>query len=128
MAVDGGARDVEDVGDLLDGALAGIVELLRESDLFWVEPGTPATLAASGAGGGEPVARVSDDELALELGEHGEHPEHRATFRCGAVDALLDDVETDAAFAQLGAEGHEVQDRSAKAVQARDLQRVAFAQ
>ena len=58
MAVDGGARDVEDVGDLLDGALAGVVGLLRESDLLRVEPGSPATPAALSAGGGEPVAGV----------------------------------------------------------------------
>jgi hypothetical protein len=108
--------------------LASLVELLREGDLLWVELRAPAALAAAGAGCGEPVARVSDDELALELGEDGEHPEHGAAFCGGGVDALLDDVQADAAFAQLGAEGDEVQDRSAEAVQSRDFQRVAVAQ
>jgi hypothetical protein len=41
---------------------------------------------------------------------------------------MLDDVQAYAAFAELGAEGDEVQDRSAEAVQSRDLQRVAIAQ
>lgn len=34
-----------------------------------------------------------------------EHPEHGATLCCRRVDALLDDVQSDAAFAELGAEG-----------------------
>jgi hypothetical protein len=34
MSVNGGASDVEDVGDLLDGALAGVVELLGKHDLL----------------------------------------------------------------------------------------------
>ena len=42
MPVDRGARDVEDVCDLLHGALAGVVKLLRESDLFRVELGSAA--------------------------------------------------------------------------------------
>jgi hypothetical protein len=81
-----------------------------------------------GAGGGESVAGVGDDPLALEFGEHGEHPEHRAAFGCRGVDALFDDVQADAAFAELGAERDEVKDRSAEAVQPRDLQRVAISQ
>jgi hypothetical protein len=32
VAVDGGARDAEDVGDLLHGVCAGVVELLRYAD------------------------------------------------------------------------------------------------
>jgi hypothetical protein len=60
--------------------------------------------------------------------EDGGHPEHRAAFGCAGVDALLDDVQAHAAFAQLGTKGHEVQDRSAEAVQPRDLQGVAVAE
>jgi hypothetical protein len=119
---------LKNVCDLLHGAFAGVVELLCEGDLLGIELGSAATLASAGSSGGESVASVGGDQLALQLGEHGEHPEHRATFCGGRVDALLDDVQADAAFAQLGAEGHEVQDRSAEAVQARDLQRVAVAQ
>jgi hypothetical protein len=86
------------------------------------------TVAAASACGGESVAGVGDDELALELGEHREYPEHGTTFGRACIDALFDDVQADAALAQLGAEGHEVQDRPAQAVQPRDVQRVAVAQ
>ncbi|GAA4621923.1 hypothetical protein GCM10023196_012060 [Actinoallomurus vinaceus] len=48
---------------------------------------------AAGPRGGETVVGVCDDQLALELGEHGQHSEHRPTLHRGAVDALLDDVQ-----------------------------------
>jgi hypothetical protein len=54
MSVDRGARDVEDVCELLDGALARLVELLGEHDLFWVDLGASAALATSRASGGDP--------------------------------------------------------------------------
>jgi hypothetical protein len=92
-----------------------------------VELGSPPALAASGAGGGKSIAGVGDDQLALQLGEHGQHPEHRSSLGGARVDALFDDVQPDSTFAQLGAQRHEVQDRSAEAVQTCDLQRVAVA-
>ena len=128
MPVDGGARDSEEIRDLLDRLLAGVVELLCEGYLLGIEPWAAAPLAATSACGGESVARVCDDELALQFGEHREHPEPRATFSRTRVDPLFDDVQADAALAQLGAEGHEVQHGAAEAVQACDLQRVAVAQ
>lgn len=97
MPVDGGAWHLEEVCDLLDGFLSGVVELLCQGDLLGVR--APAAPAATSAGGGEPVAGVGDDELALQLGEHREHSEHRAAFGGARVDALLDDVQADAALA-----------------------------
>jgi hypothetical protein len=64
----------------------------------------------------------------LELGENGQHPEHRAALSCRGVDARLDDVQPDAAFAQLGAGSDAVPGRSAEAVQPGDLQGVAVSQ
>jgi hypothetical protein len=128
MPIDGCARNAKEVGDLLDRALAGVVELLRQSDLLGVKPRSSSALAAASAGGREPVARVRDDKLALKLGQNGEHSEHRATLSSACVDALLDDVETDAALAQLGPERHEVKDRAAETVEPCDLQRVAVSQ
>ena len=117
MSVDRGSGDAEDVGDLLNSALAGVVELLGERNLLGVEFRSPAAFAATSTCRGESVARVGDDELALQLGEDREHSEHSAAFSGARVDALLDDVQADAALAQLGAEGHEMQDRAAEAVQ-----------
>jgi hypothetical protein len=99
VPVDGRARDAEEVGDFLDGAFAGVVKLLGVGDLFGVEPGWTAAFASAGAGGGESVACVGDDQLALEFGEQGEHAEQRAAFSRRGVDALLDDVQADAALA-----------------------------
>lgn len=55
-----------------------------------------ATLAASCAGGGQAVTGVGDDQLALKLGQHGQHSEHGPTFGRGGIDALLDDVQAHA--------------------------------
>ncbi|MFB8074026.1 hypothetical protein [Streptomyces californicus] len=41
----------------------------------------------------------------LELGEHRQHVEHRPALHGGSVDALLDDVQPDAALEQVRAEG-----------------------
>lgn len=128
VVVDGGAGDAEEVGDLLDGLLPRVVELLGEGGLVGCEAGASAADAAAGAGGGEAVAGVGDDQFALELGEDGEHAEHGAAFDGGGVDALLDDVQADAALAQLGAEGDEVQDGAGEPVQAGDDEGVAGAQ
>jgi hypothetical protein len=64
----------------------------------------------------------------LELGEHGQHPEHRPALHRGGVDALLDGVQPDAALAQVGAEGHQVQYGAGESVEPGDLQRAALAQ
>ena len=47
MPVDGGAGHAEEIGDLLDRVLAGIVKLLRENGLLRVESWSPPTLAAT---------------------------------------------------------------------------------
>jgi hypothetical protein len=108
VPVDGGAGHAEDVGDLLDGVLAGVVELLGEGGLLGCELAAAAA-AAAGAGCFQAVVGVRHDHLAVELGEYREHAEHGATFGGGGVDAFVDDVQFDAALAQLGAEGDQVQ-------------------
>jgi hypothetical protein len=55
-------------------------------------------------------------------------PNNRAALGGGGVDALLDDVQADPAFGELGAEGDQVQQGAAEPVQPGDLQRVALAQ
>ena len=49
MPVDSGPGDAEDVGDLLDSALAGVVELLGQGDLFGIELRAPLRLRARAA-------------------------------------------------------------------------------
>ncbi|MEP7332668.1 MAG: hypothetical protein ABI692_11300 [Terracoccus sp.] len=127
VAIDGGAGDAEQCGDLGDGLVAGVVELLGEGGLLCREPGSAAADAAAGPGGGQAVAGIGDDELTLELGEDREHPEHGAAFGGAGVDALLQDVQADPAVAELGAEGDEVEQAAPEAVQAGDDQGVAVA-
>lgn len=83
--------------------------------------------ASAGAGRGEAVVGVCHNQFALELGEHAEHAEHRPALDGLGVDALLDDVQADPALAQVGAEGHQVQDRAGEPVEPGDLQGVAAA-
>ncbi len=68
MSVDGGARHAEEVGDLLHGALAGVVELLREQDLLGRESWPSPAFASAGARGGESVAGVAGGRDVLEGG------------------------------------------------------------
>ncbi len=81
MPIDGGARDREDVGDALDRMGPRVVELLGVVSLVEGELRAPASGSPAGAGGGESVAGVGDDEFSLEFGQDGEHSEHRTSFR-----------------------------------------------
>jgi len=56
----------------------------------------------------------------LELGEDGEHPEHRAALGGAGVVALLDDLQPDAAVAELSAEDDEVEQAAPEPVQPGD--------
>jgi hypothetical protein len=56
VPVDGGAGRAEGVGDLLDGVVAGVVELLCDGDLPGVESGPAAAGASASARGSEFVA------------------------------------------------------------------------
>jgi len=60
-------RGTEKVGNLLDGALPSVVELLGERDLLTVERWSTTALASASPGGGEPIACVGDDQLTLKL-------------------------------------------------------------
>ncbi|GAA4936956.1 hypothetical protein GCM10023237_69270 [Streptomyces coeruleoprunus] len=74
------------------------------------------------------VLGVRHDQLALELGEYGQYPENGPPLHGGGVDALLDDVQPDAALAQFSAEGHQMQHGAGEPVEPGDLQCVALAQ
>ncbi len=117
----------EHVGDLLDGLLPLVVEPLGEHGLVDGEARPAPADPAAGPCGGESVVGVRHDQLALELSEYGQHPEHRAALHGRGVDALLDDVQGDAALAQLGTEGHQMQHGAGEPVEPGDLQCVALA-
>nr|WP_258562339.1 hypothetical protein [Nocardia africana] len=71
MAVEGGAADAEDLGDLVERFLALVVELLGVGDLFGCEFGGASALAASGTGGGESGAGSGADGAAVQAVEPG---------------------------------------------------------
>lgn len=89
MAVDRRARDLEQVGDPLDGVIPRIVELLGMAGLVGRQLRASSPCSSAGAGSGETIASICDDELSLKFGKDGEHPEHRAPFHGRGVDALL---------------------------------------
>lgn len=98
--------------------LAAVVELLGDFGLVIGEPGPAAAFAAPGTGGGQAVAGVGNDQFSLQFGEHGQHVEHGPPFHGGRVDALLDDLKSDAAFTELCAEDDEVDHGAAEPVEA----------
>lgn len=62
---------MEHGGDLGDSFFAGVVQLLGELGLVRGEPGSAAASAAAGAGSGEPLVDVGDNEIALKFGHGG---------------------------------------------------------
>jgi hypothetical protein len=54
------------------------------------------------------VGVVGHDEVALELGDGGQHPVDHASFGRGGVDALLQEPERDIALPELVRQRHEV--------------------
>jgi hypothetical protein len=125
VAVDGGAWSFEQVRDLLNGVVAGVVEFLGVDGLLGGELGPAAAFSATGTGGCQPVAGVGDDEFSLQFCQDGEHSEHGSTFGRGGVDALFEHAQADASFLEGGAEGDQVQHGAAKAVEAGDDELIA---
>jgi hypothetical protein len=70
VSIDGCPRDAEEVRDLLDSTVPGVIQLVSEYALLGIEPRSPAAFAAAGASGGQTVTSVCDDELALQFGQH----------------------------------------------------------
>jgi hypothetical protein len=100
---------LKQVGNALNGVIPCVVELLGVVGLIGGELRASSSGSSAGAGGREAVTGVGDDEFSLEFGEDGEHPEHRPTFRCRGVDALLEDTQSHTAFPEFRAEGNEVE-------------------
>src|SRR5699024_10985604 len=101
VAIEGGAGHLEVRGDLGDGLLAAVVELLGQLDLVRAQLGFAPTGTAAGAGSGQSFVGVGDDEVALELGDGGQHPVDHAYFGGGGVDSLLEEPKPDLALAEL---------------------------
>jgi hypothetical protein len=99
VPIDSGAGNAEEVGDLLDGMVTGVVELLRESNLLGVEPGPAAPRAAASSRRRESVASVGQGQLALKLGENGSIPNIARPSAVVVSNALLGDVQTNPALA-----------------------------
>src|SRR5664280_865234 len=88
-----------------------------------------ATLAAAGAGGGEPGLSAFTDEGGLVLGHQGEHPEHDGAVRAGGVDQpVAQRPDPDPAGLQGGDDVDEVAQVAAEPVDPPDDQGVARAQ
>ncbi len=89
VAVDGGTRNLERVGDPLDGVFPCIVELLGMGGLIGGELPTSPSCFSAGPGRSEAAAGICGNEFALEFSENREHSAHRPTFRGRGVDGLL---------------------------------------
>ncbi len=125
VSVDRGARNLEQVGDALDGVFSCVVELLGVVGLIGGKFRASSSSSSSGAGCREAIAGVSDDEFSLEFGKDREHTEYRPSFRRGGIDALLEDAQSNTTISEGCTEGHEVEYRAAESVQAGDDELVA---
>src|SRR5450759_3761153 len=86
--VDRHGGDGAGVGDFGHGELASVVHALGLPDQLGGHLGFPPTLAAAGAGDGEPGLSAFTDEGGLVLGHQGEHPEHDGVVRGGSAHRL----------------------------------------
>src|SRR3954454_9615710 len=88
-AVDGGARDREQLGQIADRVLTGVVHAAQLAPLLVGELGLlAAELAAelaAGAGDRHALARAQADEVGLELGKGGENVEEHLPHWIGRV-------------------------------------------
>lgn len=88
LAVDGGAGDVEQLGELGLGVFAGGVQRQQVLALRGREFGLLAFEFALGSGDGHALAGAQADEVRLKLGHHAEHVEQQpADGIVGVVDA-----------------------------------------
>src|SRR4051794_18413424 len=91
-AVDGRARDREQLGQIADRVLTGVVHaaqlaplLVGELGLLVGELGLLAAELAAGAGDRHALARAQADEVGLELGKGGENVEEHLPHWIGRV-------------------------------------------
>jgi hypothetical protein len=85
-------------------------------------------VAAAGPGRGQPGAGALADQVALELGQRGEHVEDELAAWPGGVDRLLQAAEPDPAVGQPGDGVDQMPKGPAEAVELPDDQGVAGAQ
>ena len=84
-AVDGGAADAEEFGDLGGAVLAAVHQGDEVSFLTAVELGLLATQPALGLGDLHALAGAEPDQVGLELGDHGKDIEQQSADRVGGV-------------------------------------------
>jgi hypothetical protein len=84
-AVDGGAADAEELGDLEGAVFAVAHEEDAVGFLASVELGLLATQAAFGLGNFYALSGAQPDQVGLELSDHGEDVKQQAAERVGGV-------------------------------------------
>ncbi|GAB3290462.1 hypothetical protein GCM10027563_27950 [Parasphingorhabdus pacifica] len=107
-AVDRGAGDGEDLGEVGDGVLASAVHPHELALLLGRELGLLATQLPPGLSHGHAFLRPSPQEVNFELGEGGQDVEEHLSHRVGRVVDLSAEGELDAAFGQRVADGASV--------------------
>ncbi len=79
--------------------------------------GWPTEPLAESLGPLETRNHAFPDQVALELREHGEHPEHGPARGRGRVDRLIEYDEVDAERLELPAEGDQMRERTSEAIE-----------
>ncbi|SNR67925.1 hypothetical protein SAMN06272737_118120 [Blastococcus mobilis] len=100
-AVDGGAGDAEQVGQLGGAVLTCPVQGPQVGFLSWVELGLFAAQLPLGLGEPHALARAQADQVGLELGDHGQHVEQQPADRVVRVVHRAAEAQPDLAQGEL---------------------------
>src|SRR4051794_33813988 len=84
-AVDGRARDREQLGQIADRVLTGVVHAAQLAPLLVGELGLLAAQLSPGAGDRHALARAQADQVGLELGKRRENVEEHLPHWIGRV-------------------------------------------
>ncbi len=126
-AVDGGAVDSEDVGDLFDLFAAG-QELADVGQLFVVELTGSSSVAASCSCDLKTCSGAFDDEITFHLSEGGHGVEEEGPYGCGCVDRFGERAELNVLVFELGDEGDQVLKRASDPIELPDDEGIASSQ
>lgn len=125
-SVQGGERDVETLGDFPAAHDVGVVHGKR---LFFVPLGTdcgPTTVTPTGTGSFQTVHRALGDQVALKLGESGQHGEHQLPGRGGGVQVFLQAYEVHVHLGEFVYHCEQVLSGAAETGERLNNERIAF--
>lgn len=126
-AVNGGAGDAEEFGDLRRGVLAASVEAHEVAFLRFGELGLPTSKLAFGLRDRHAFAGPGSDEVGFELGDHAQDVEQQFAHRVVRIVDASAHIQTYSLAGELIGDVPRVRKRAGEAVELGHHERVAVA-